>query len=439
MSKLIVNDRDYKDWINSLCERFDQSRVRASVKVNDEMLRFYWSIGEDIVKKNAEAKWGDSVIAMMSQDLSERLPGTGGFSATNLGYMKRFYLLYSQLDKFCPQLVGDSKFEKVKQIIFYIPWGHHHYLIDKFMDNPKRAFYYAQLTLANNWSRGTLLNAIDLDLHEPEGKAITNFKATLPLPQGDLAQQITKDPYTFDFAAITALYNEKQLKDALVANINQFLLELGAGFAYIGKEYKMMVGNTEQLIDLLLYNTKIRSYIICEVKTTKFQPADIGQLGTYVAAANHILRGPQDNPCIGLLICKTKDNVLAQYALESSSLPIGISEYELSKLYPADFKGSMPTIEDIEKQMRNPVLQTATQIPASEKKDVVLNDKQRKVLKFCRKPRSAEEIMRYICISDLSNNRKRYIRVLVAQGLLAMTIPDKPNSKKQRYISILCR
>ena len=152
MSKLIVNDRDYKDWINSLCERFDQSRVRASVKANDEMLRFYWSIGEDIVKKNAEAKWGDSVIAMMSQDLSERLPGTGGFSATNLGYMKRFYLLYSQLDKFCPQLVGDSKFEKVKQIIFYIPWGHHHYLIDKFMDNPKRAFYYAQLTLANNWS-----------------------------------------------------------------------------------------------------------------------------------------------------------------------------------------------------------------------------------------------------------------------------------------------
>lgn len=188
MSKLIANDGYYKDWIESLCERFDQSRVRASVKENDELLRFYWSVGEDIVKKNAEATLGDGVIAMMSQDLSERLPGTGGFSATNFGCVKRFYLLYSQLDKYCPHLVGNSKYEKEKQIIFYVSWGHYNYLIDKFMDNPKRAFYYAQLTLANNWSRGTLLNAIDLDLHEPEGKAITNFKTTLPLPQGDLAQ-----------------------------------------------------------------------------------------------------------------------------------------------------------------------------------------------------------------------------------------------------------
>lgn len=436
MSKLIVKDGYYRKWIEDLCARFDKSRIRAFVKVNDELLRFYWSVGEDIVKKEAEAKWGDSVIAVMSQDLLDRLPGTGGFSTTNLGYMKRFYLLYSQLDKYYPQLVGNREYEKSKELIFYIPWGHHHYLIDKFLDNPKRAFYYVQLTLANNWSRATLLNAIDLDLREPEGKAVTNFRTTLPVPQGDLAQQITKDPYTFDFAAVTSLYNEKELKDALVDNVNQFMLELGAGFSYIQKEYRMKVGDTDQLIDLLLYNIKIKSYVICEIKTTKFHPADIGQLGTYVAAANHILRGPDDNPCIGLLICKTKDNVLAQYALESSSLPIGISEYELSKLYPADFHGTMPTIEEIENQMKNSLLLTPSPKKVIAIKDKTLTDKQRKVLKYCKKPHTAEEIMKYIEISNLSNNRKRYIRDLIVKGYLAMTIPDKPRSLRQRYITI---
>lgn len=211
MSKLVSQDSYYRLWVEELCTRFENARLRAATKVNAELLRFYWSVGEDLVKKEAESKWGDGIMKMMSQDLSERLPGTGGFSQTNLGYMKRF-------------------------------------LIDKFMGNPKRAFYYTQLALANGWSRDTLLNAIDLDLHEPEGKAITNFKAALPGPQSDLAQQITKDPYTFDFVAVDQIYREKQLKDALVSNINQFLLELGAGFAYIGREYRLKVGETEQLL-----------------------------------------------------------------------------------------------------------------------------------------------------------------------------------------------
>lgn len=350
MSKLINTDSDYNLWISQLVERYRNCQIRATVKANEELLRFYWSTGEDIVKKKAESRWGESVINSISQDLTSALPGIKGLSPTNLGYAKRFYSLYSQLDTFYPQLVGKTEYEQLKTIIFRIPWGHQRYLIDKFYNNPKRAFYYVRLTLENGWSRAVLLNAIDMDLKEPEGKAVTNFSLTLP--EGDLAQEMTKDPYLFDFAALTKPYKEEELKLALMKNIEQFLLELGTGFAFMGREYRLVVGSTEQFIDMLFYNTRLRCYMVIEVKAIKFQPGDVGQLGTYVSAVNHILKTPADNPTIGLLICKTKDNVLAQYALESSSQPIGISEYELSKMYPADFKSTLPSIEDIENELK---------------------------------------------------------------------------------------
>lgn len=350
MSKLINTDSDYNLWISQLVERYRNCQIRATVKANEELLRFYWSTGEDIVKKKAESRWGESVINSISQDLTSALPGIKGLSPTNLGYAKRFYSLYSQLDTFYPQLVGKTEYEQLKTIIFRIPWGHQRYLIDKFYNNPKRAFYYVRLTLENGWSRAVLLNAIDMDLKEPEGKAVTNFSLTLP--EGDLAQEMTKDPYLFDFAALTKPYKEEELKLALMKNIEQFLLELGTGFAFMGREYRLVVGSTEQFIDMLFYNTRLRCYVVIEVKAIKFQPGDVGQLGTYVSAVNHILKTPEDNPTIGLLICKTKDNVLAQYALESSSQPIGISEYELSKVYPADFKSTLPSIEDIENELK---------------------------------------------------------------------------------------
>ena len=350
MSKLINTDSDYNLWISQLVERYRNCQIRATVKANEELLRFYWSTGEDIVKKKAESRWGESVINSISQDLTSALPGIKGLSPTNLGYAKRFYSLYSQLDTFYPQLVGKTEYEQLKTIIFRIPWGHQRYLIDKFYNNPKRAFYYVRLTLENGWSRAVLLNAIDMDLKEPEGKAVTNFSLTLP--EGDLAQEMTKDPYLFDFAALTKPYKEEELKLALMKNIEQFLLELGTGFAFMGREYRLVVGSTEQFIDMLFYNTRLRCYVVIEVKAIKFQPGDVGQLGTYVSAVNHILKTPADNPTIGLLICKTKDNVLAQYALESSSQPIGISEYELSKMYPADFKSTLPSIEDTENELK---------------------------------------------------------------------------------------
>ena len=225
--------------------------------------------------------------------------------------------------------------------------------MDKCGTDYKKAYFYIHETLNHNWSRAVLLNWLDTDLFERQGKAITNFSFTLPQPQSDLAQEITKDPYNFDFLAIQQQYNEKELKDALSNNIQRFLMELGTGFAFIGREYRLVVGNTEQFLDLLFYNTKIHCYVVVEIKVSEFDPRDMGQLGTYVAAVDRILRSEPDQPTIGLLICKTKDNILAQYAANVINAPIGISEYKITKLLNDEFKGTLPTIEEIERELQN--------------------------------------------------------------------------------------
>jgi len=359
MSFLIKNDKEYADWIRSISERFRRCQLKAATVVNTEMLRFYWSLGEDIVNKQAERRWGDKFFSHLSADLQDALPGVKGLSVTNLGYIKRFYALYSNYLPIHPQPEGEIDDSAVATInpqpggeLFAIPWGHHKYIIDKLYHSPEKAIFYVRQTLQNGWSRSILLNFLDTDLYERHGRAISNFNQTLPALQSDLAQEITKDPYQFDFLSVTTRFREKELKDALVQNISKFLLELGTGFAFIGKEYRLMVGETEKFIDMLFYNFNLHCFVVIEIKTDKFDSEHIGQLGTYVSAVNHILRKKEDNPTIGLLICKTKDNVLAQYALESSSQPIGISEYELSKLYPAYFKGTLPSIEELEKELK---------------------------------------------------------------------------------------
>jgi len=353
MSKIININDDYRQWLLEVCKRFRNSQIKAAVNVNTTLLEFYWGLGKDIVDLNLEKRYGAETMNTISLDLQKNLPGVKGLSKKNLYYIKSFYLTYNQLFEKFPQVVGRFGSENIMKIIFSIPWGHHRYIIDRFSENPQRAFYYVLQTHSNGWSRSMLLNMIDLDSHEPIGKAVSNFELTLPDVQSDLAQEITKDPYTFDFATITQPYRENELKKALEDNISQFLLELGSGFAYMGREYRLVVGETEQFIDLLFYNTRIRSYVVIEVKVTKFKPGDIGQLGTYVSAVNHQLKGDHDNPTVGLLICKDKDSVLAQYALESTSQPIGISEYELSKLFPENFKGTLPSIEDIENEIKD--------------------------------------------------------------------------------------
>ena len=277
-----------------------------------------------------------------------------GFSFRNLQSIRQWRSFYStagigkqpvsQLDR---ETIAKQPVSQLEDAFFEVPWGHHLYILQR-CKTVEKALFYVRKTLENNWSRSVLLNFLDTDLHEREGKAVTNFPAALPAPSGDLAQNLTRDPYCFDFLSVTGDYNERQLKAGLVANIEKFLLELGTGFAYMGRKYRLEVGETEQFLDMLFYNVRLRCYVVIEVKTCAFKPEFLGQLGTYTVAVDHILRKEGDNKTIGLLVCKTKDNVVARYALESTSQPIGISEYELSRLYPEKVEGTIPTVEEIE-------------------------------------------------------------------------------------------
>lgn len=361
----LMQDDQYKRWITDVSRRFKSSQIKAAIKVNDEMLRFYWSLGRDIVEMKAESRWGTAFFEVLSKDITQIIPDSKGFSPRNLRYMRDYYVLFNSAKEFLPQVVAKSDQTKslpqlgvksegvsVSDEIFLIPWGHIRTIIDKCKGNRDKALFYVHKTLENSWSRAVLLNFLDTDLFERQGKAITNFEHTLPEPLSDLAQQITKDPYNFDFLTLTERYEEKELKQALIGNIERFLMELGRGFAYMGREYRLEVGNEERFIDMLFYHTGLHCYVVIEVKVQKFDPADLGQLGFYVSAVNHILKKDGDNPTIGLLVCKTKDDVVAQYTLEGTNLPLGISEYELSKLYPVNFKCSLPTIDEIEGELR---------------------------------------------------------------------------------------
>lgn len=232
----------------------------------------------------------------------------------------------------------------------FIPRGHHRYIIDK-CKNVDKALFFVRKVHENNWSKDVLLNFLSTDLYEREGKCINNFDSVLPDADKDLAKQIIKDSYNFDFLAITNKYNEKELKEALVDNITRFLLELGEGFAFVGKEYRLLVGETEFFIDLLFYNIKIHAYVVIEVKITKFNPGDLGQLSTYVSSVNHILKGKNDDYTVGILICKDKDKIVAEYSLENYNIPLGISSFELNKLLPKELKESLPSIEELEKHL----------------------------------------------------------------------------------------
>lgn len=373
MSKgLTIIDKDYTQWVENLSVRYRQSQIKAAVRVNRELLKYYWELGRDIEEMHVEERWGQSVIKNLSVDLQLKNPNSTGLSRTNIYYAKKFYLLYSQHLKVVPQAVEQLEDEnasqsaedssgvvpqpvgQLKEMLFSIPWGHHRYLIDRYGTEPEKAFFYVKKTMKEGWSRDVLLNFMDSGLYEREGKALTNFTRTLPDEASDLAQELTKDPYNFAFTGITKPYNEQILKDALLSNISQFLLELGTGFAYVGKEYRLQIGQKEKFIDLLFYNINLSCYVVIEVKIGEFDFQDLGQLSGYVVACNHILKKEgRDNPTIGLLICRQKDSLLAQYALEGSNLPLGISEYELSKLYPKKVDGTIPTIEEIETKLGN--------------------------------------------------------------------------------------
>ncbi len=330
--------------MKSLKNRIQQSQIKAAIQVNSELLRLYWQMGAEIVEKQLDAAWGSCFFDTLSKDLKAEFPAMKGFSATNLKYIKRFYLFYSE---FSHQL-GDEL--NGNHFLFQIPWRHHVEIFTRCKDLEEAKFYIRQ-TVANNWSRAVLDHQIDLRLYERQGKAVSNFHQQLPALQSDLAQQLTKDPYIFDFLSLREQHDETELEGYLVQHMTKFLLELGKGFCFYGKQVHLNVAGDDFYIDLLFYNVQLHCYVVVELKATKFKPEHIGQLKFYVTAVNRQIRTEHDNPTIGLLICKDKNDVVAEYTLADVNNPIGISSYELYDTLAENYKSSLPSIEEIEKQL----------------------------------------------------------------------------------------
>lgn len=373
-----MNINEYNAWIGGIARRYRQSQIKAVTAVNVEMLKFYWSLGADIVRLEKNQPWGSKFMHRVSADLKAWMPEAKCFSVRNLQYMRLFVELYgtqkiaqqpvAQLEdtKVTQQLVAQtgvevarlanlSRFEQsfpnVSRLLFAVPWGHHTYIMDKFKNDQRTALFYVRKTVENGWSRAMLENNIASNLHLRQGKSETNFDSALTDPESDLAKEMLKDPYDFSFLAMDEKYREEELKTELIKNIEQFLQELGKGFSYLGREYKLQVGETQRAVDMLFYNVIERRYYVIEVKVRKFDPTDVGQIGTYMVAVNHQLKQSTDRQTVGLIICREKDRVTVQYALESSALPIGVSDYVLERFIPADFKSQMPSIEEVEGEL----------------------------------------------------------------------------------------
>ena len=372
MSQLLHIDTEYKQWIQELSLRYRQSQIKASIRVNSEMLRFYWSVGKDITERQFDNKYGTHFYENLSRDLVAALNVKKGFSPTNLKYTKYFYSLYSPLSENRQQpadeLVDGNRQQPADELVdgnrqqpadefellFCIPWSHHQRIIDKAKGDSQKALFFVRKTWENQWGRGMLVNFLDTDLYEREGKALSNFSTVLPAAESDFAHQLIKDPYHFEFLQLNEKYSETELKDELMNKLSQFLLELGKGFSFVGREFRLNAGGKDKYIDLLFYIIPLHRYCVIEVKTTEFDFQDVGQLAGYTAMVDDLLNTPNDNPSIGLLICKERNAVLARYALSRINAPIGISKYELAQQQlPKDIQSALPSVEEIENELNN--------------------------------------------------------------------------------------
>lgn len=345
----LMHDKNYKAWLADIKTRIRGAQLKAAVAVNTQLLEFYWELGADIVEKQKNAKWGDGLIKQLSRDLMSEFPEMKGFSRTNLMYIKKWCVFYSGSNLIVPQPVGQTSGGSLAGI-FHIPWGHNREIITS-CKSVKEALFYVYNTVKYNWSRSVLVHQIESGLYAREGKSPNNFTVALPKPQSDLAKQTLKDPYIFDFLTLTREHDERELENALVEHITKFLLELGAGFAYVGRQVPLRVGKSDFYIDLLFYHLKLRSYVVVELKTTAFEPEFAGKLNFYLTAVDRQVRSEQDNPTVGILICKSKDKVVVEYALSDIHKPIGVSEYKLTQSLPKSIKSSLPSIKEIEKEL----------------------------------------------------------------------------------------
>lgn len=350
----------FADLLGEVKLRIQTAQTRAMFSVNAELIRLYWDIGRLIEDRQQREGWGASVIPRLSAELRNEVPELKGFSERNVKRMLAFHREYPSPDEIVPQAVaqlptpqkGPQAVAQTPEgsLLWQIPWGHHVWLIEKVKDLTARRWYMEQ-TLANGWSRNVLTLMIESDAHRRAGKALSNFEQQLPSPQSDLVQQTLKDPYIFDFLTLDEPFHERELETELVRHLEKFLLELGQGFAFVGRQYRVTVGEDDFYIDLLFYHLRLRAFVVIDLKTGPFKPEYAGKLNFYCNVVNDQLRHEQDHPTIGLILCQTKDNVLAEYALTGIDKPIGVSSYELTRALPKNLQSSLPTVEQLEAEL----------------------------------------------------------------------------------------
>jgi predicted nuclease of restriction endonuclease-like (RecB) superfamily len=340
---------EYAAWLAQLKGHVVAAKARAALSVNQELIRLYHRIGSELLARQSRQGWGARVIDRLAADLREAFPEIKGFSSRNLKYMKVFA-------ENCPDLVIGQ------QAAAQLPWFHIVTLLTKVPD-PTTREWYARLALEQGWSRSTLEAQIRDELHRRQGEAITNFAARIPEPHARLAQQALKDPYLFDFLGLSAEAHEREIEDALIRHITRFLLELGTGFAFIGRQYRLEVEGDEFFIDLLFYHTRLKCHVVVELKATAFKPEHAGQLNFYLAAVDAQVKAPDDHPTIGLLLCKTKKRLVAEYALSGIDKPVGIAEYHLVRALPEPLDANLPSIEQLEEELMAGLASTKKDVP----------------------------------------------------------------------------
>ena len=357
MNNALNKTAEYRDWLKDLKKRVRLAQLKAAVQVNSALLMFYWELGADIVERQKSAKWGSGFLKQLGQDLMAEFPDMKGFSRRNLDQIRRWYLFYAEsfahCGANCSTIAKQPASQLVPQVVaklFQIPWWHNVVIVSKCAD-VEEALYYVAKTIEHNWSRSVLVHQIESGLYRREGQAITNFSETMPAPQSDLAQQLLKDPYTFDFLSLTEDYNERELETALTEHITKFLLELGAGFAFVGRQKVLQVGERDFFLDLLFYHTQLHCYVVVELKMDEFEPEYAGKLNFYLKAVDEQLRGERDEATIGILLCKSRDRIVVEYALSDIHKPIGVSKYELTRSLPDNLKPSLPSIEELEAEL----------------------------------------------------------------------------------------
>lgn len=336
MTKNITDD-NYKKFLADLKSRVATSRYRATLSVNHEMISLYHYIGTKIIHSQEKHGWGAKIIGQLSRDLRFEFPDMKGFSPQNLKYMKRFAEEYS------PEAIG-------QQAVDQLPWGHNIVLMYEISDKKEREFYI-QKVKEHGWSRSILSMQIETNLYKREGNAVTNFNKTLPAPHSDLAKATLRNPYLFDFLSLGNDAHEREVEKGLVAHIERFLLELGEGFAFLGRQYHLQVEEEDFYIDMLFYNIKLRLFLVIDLKSGKFKPEYAGKMNFYLSAVDDLLRQPGDNPSIGLILCRSKVGVLAEYALRDMNKPIGLAEYKLTEQLPKEIKTLLPSIEELEMEL----------------------------------------------------------------------------------------